>query len=121
MRRFLRRSPLKPTLVGAVNDLCALAVLRAFEESGGANMCAVVGQNGIPEARDELRRPGTRLTGTVAYFPERYGEELIPMALDILRKKTAPSVVFTRHRLITAKNVDLLYPLDERMAARVEF
>ncbi len=118
VRRFLRRSPLKPTLVCAVNDLCALAVLRAFEECGGANMCAVVGQNGIPEARDELRRPGTRLTGTVAYFPEHYGDELVRMALDILRKKPAPLAVFTKHQLITPENVDLLYPLDRGTGPR---
>src|SRR5437667_1728411 len=87
VRRFLRRSPLKRTLIGAVNDMCALAALRAFEEAGGGQHCAVIGQNAIHKARHELRRPGTRLVGTVAYFPERYGDELVPLALSILQKK----------------------------------
>jgi ribose transport system substrate-binding protein len=112
VRRFLRRSQLKRTLVGAVNDTSALAVLRAFEEAGGAHFCAVMGQNATPDARNELRRTGTHLIGSVAYFPESYGDELIPLALGILEKKPAPPAVFVKHQLITPKNVDLVYPLD---------
>ena len=112
VRRFLRRSTLKRTLVGAVNDMCALAALRAFEEAGGGALCAVMGQNAIREARQELRRPGTRLIGSIAYFPERYGDELIPLSLGILQKKPTPAAVFVKHQLITPNNVRLIYPLD---------
>jgi ribose transport system substrate-binding protein len=113
LRQYLRRSKPKRTLIGAVNDICALAALRAYEEAGARHLCAVVGQNSIHEARNELRRPGTRLVGTVAYFPERYGDELIPLALSILQKKALPSTVFVKHQLITPYNVDLVYPLDD--------
>ena len=114
VRRFLQRFKPKRTLIGTVNDMCALAALRAFEESGCGHLCAVVGQNGTHEARNELRRRGTRLIGSVAYFPERYGDELIPLALSILQNKPVPSAVFVKHRLITPANVDLIYPLDHR-------
>jgi ribose transport system substrate-binding protein len=99
-------------LVGAVNDTSALAAVRGFEEAGAAHLCAVMGQNATADARNELRRSGTRLIGSVAYFPERYGDELIPLALGILEKKPAPPAVFVKHQLITPKNVDLVYPLD---------
>jgi ribose transport system substrate-binding protein len=112
VRRFLRQAKPKRTLVGAVNDMCALAALRAFEEAGFDHFCAVVGQNGTPEARKELRRPGTRLVGSVGYFPERYGDGLIPLAMGILQKKPTPSAVFVKHRLLTPDNVNLIYPLD---------
>lgn len=112
LRQYLRRAPARRTLVGAVNDICALAALRAFEEAGASERVAVVGQNAIQDARDELRRPNSRLVGTVAYFPERYGDEIIPLALQILQKKLVASAVFVKHQLITARNVDLLYPLD---------
>ena len=112
VRKFLRRSTRKRTLVGAVNDMCALAALRAFEEAGAGDLCAVMGQNCIREARDELRRPGTRLIGSVAYFPESYGDELIPLSLAILQNKPTPGAVFVKHQLITSGNVRLLYPLD---------
>jgi ribose transport system substrate-binding protein len=121
LRQFLRRAPGKRTLVGAVNDICALATLRAFDEIGGRHLCAVMGQNAIPEARAELRRPGTSLIGTVAYFPERYGDEIMALALQILQKKTPPSTVFVKHQLITARNVDLLYPLDAHHDIKVGF
>jgi len=111
VRKYLRRTPPKRTLVAAVNDPMALGALRAFEEAGRSNLCAVVGQNAIRAAREELRRRGTRLIGSVAYFPERYGEELMPLALAILQKKPVPSSVFVKHELITPKNVGLVYPV----------
>jgi ribose transport system substrate-binding protein len=114
VRKYLRRGGArKRTLVGAVNDTCAIAALRAFEEAGCAKLCAVMGQNAILDARKELRRPGSRLIGSVAYFPERYGDQLVPLALNILKKKSTPATVFVEHQLITAKNVGLIYPLDE--------
>ena len=110
VRRYLRRTAPKRTLVAAINDPSALGALRAFEEAGRGHLCAVMGQNAIREARQELRRPATRLIGSVAYFPESYGEELIPLALAILQKKPVPPAVFVKHQLITPKNIDLLYP-----------
>jgi ribose transport system substrate-binding protein len=112
VRTWLRRVPRRRTLVGTVNDTCALAALRAFEEAGAGNLCAVVGQNAILEARNELRRRGTRLIGTVAYFPERYGDELITLALSLLAGKNVPPATFVKHQFLTPKNVDLIYPLD---------
>jgi ribose transport system substrate-binding protein len=103
--------------VGAVNDVAALAALAAFEEAGASKLCAVMGQNGIREARRELRRPGTRLVGTVAYFPERYGDDLIPLALTILQGKPVPPAVFVKHQLLTPKNVSLVYAHDSRVAS----
>jgi ribose transport system substrate-binding protein len=121
VRQYLRRSPPRRTLIGTVNDICALAALRAFEEIGASEKCAVVGQNAVRESRNELRRPGTRLVGTVAYFPERYGDEIIPLALGILQKKSVPSTVFVKHQLLTPRNVDLIYPLDERHDVKTGF
>jgi ribose transport system substrate-binding protein len=117
MRKFLRRTTGKRRLVGAVNDVAALAALAAFEEAGASKLCAVMGQNGIREARRELRRPGTRLVGTVAYFPERYGDDLIPLALTILQGKPVPPAVFVKHQLLTPKNVSLVYAHDSRVAS----
>ena len=112
IRQYLRRAPKRRTLVGCVNDVCALAALRAFDEAGASERCAVVGQNAIRESRNELRRAGTRLVGSVAYFPERYGDEIIPLAIAILQGKSVPATVFVKHQLLTPRNVDLIYPLD---------
>src|ERR1700761_5209889 len=121
LRQYLRRSPPRRTLIGTVNDICALAALRAFEEAGISHLCAVMGQNAIRDARMELRKPATRLIGTVAYFPERYGDELIPLAVSILQKKPVPAAVFVKHQLITPRNVELIYPLDKQSEVKVGF
>jgi ribose transport system substrate-binding protein len=112
VRRYLSRTPPKRTLIAAVNDPSALGALRAFEEAGRGPLCAVMGQNAVRAARNELRRPGTRLIGSVGYFPELYGEELIPLALSILQKKPVPPAVFVKHQLITPTNVGLIYPAE---------
>ena len=112
LRKHLRRSSARRCLVGAINDPSALGALRAFEEAGRAEHCAVMGQNASAEARAELRKRGTRLIGSVGYFPEKYGDDLIPLALDLLQRKPVPPAVFIRHRLIDAGNVDHYYAGD---------
>jgi len=118
VRKHLRESSGKRVLVGASNDSSALGALRAFEEAGRASNCAVVGQNAEPEARDELRSPRTRLIASVGYFPEKYGDGLMRLALDILSRKSVSPAVFTDHQIITPENVDHFYPNDRLLTMR---
>lgn len=63
-----------------------------------------------------VETPMVRLNGqggSVAYFPERYGDELSLLALNILQKKPVPSAIFVKHQFLTPRNVDLSYPLDK--------
>jgi len=110
--KHLTRSAAKRFLVGAINDAVALGALRAFAEIGRPEDCAIMGQNGTIAARTELRMPGSRLIGSVAFFPEKYGDHLMPLAMGILRRKCIPPAVFIKHTLITAQNVDNYYPND---------
>jgi ribose transport system substrate-binding protein len=116
VRVHLRRTDRKRVLVGAMNDSSALGASRAFQEAGRAGTCAIVGQNAEPDARAELRQPRTPLIGSVAYFPERYGEELVALALDILEQRPTPPAKFVRHQVITAQNIDHYYPNDILLA-----
>ena len=110
--RHLRRTLAERILVGALNDLSALGALEAFRALGVEEKCGIAGQDGIVEARAELRKPATRLICTVAYFPEMYGERLIRLALDLLNNRPVPPVVLTQHRLLTPANVNSIYPND---------
>src|SRR6266581_1496378 len=60
----------------------------------------------------ELREPRTPLIASVGFFPERYGDGLIRLALDILAHRRTPPALFIRHQLITTENVDHSYPND---------
>ena len=116
VRKHLRAATSGRILVGAANDPIALGALRAFQECGRSASCTVVGQNAEPEARAEMRQPGTRLIGSVAYFPERYGDVIVRLATDVLLGKNVPPAAFTTHQLITPRNVDRLYPNDSLLA-----
>jgi ribose transport system substrate-binding protein len=50
--------------------------------------------------------------GSVAYFPETYGERLVRLALDLLNRRFVAPAVLTQHQLLTANNVDHVYPND---------
>jgi len=110
VRKHLRKSRAKCVLVGAINDPSALGALRAFQEAGRVEECAVMGQNASLEARSEIRTPGSRLIGSVAYFPERYGEGAISLALNIVKGKPTPPAVFVKHQLVTRETVEQIYP-----------
>ena len=112
VRRHLRQSKAHNVLVGAANDPSGLGAARAFQEAGRAETCAIVGQNAEPDARAELRERRSPLVASVGFFPERYGDALIKLALDILAHRRTPPAVFARHHVITAENVDHFYPND---------
>jgi ribose transport system substrate-binding protein len=117
MRRHLRGSRAQRRLIGAINDPSALGALRAMQEAGRVDTCVVMGQNASPEGRAELRQAGTRLIGSVAYFPERYGAEIVAVALDILNRRPVAPAVFVKHQLVTPDNVDHIYPNDQLILA----
>lgn len=59
-----------------------------------------------------MRTPGTRLISSVGYFPERYGEDILSLAVAILTKQLTPPAIFIKHELITSSNVNHHYPND---------
>jgi hypothetical protein len=48
--------------------------------------------------------------GSVAYFIDRYGYDLLPLALRLLGGETLPPRTTTQHLLVTAANVFRIYP-----------
>jgi ribose transport system substrate-binding protein len=117
VRKYLRNSKARRVLIGGINDPSTLGALRAFQEAGRADSCLVVGQNAVIEARQEMRRTDSRFIGSVAYFPESYGEAVLNFAFDILRGKEVPPALFVKHRLVTPANVDEFYPNDSLIPA----
>lgn len=110
--RHLSHSPKCRTLVAGVNDPIVLGALRAFERAGRSHLCAGVGLGAYAEARAEMRRTGSRLIGSVAFFPEHYGNALVHLALDLLSKRPVPPAVYAPHQMITRYNLNRFYPND---------
>jgi ribose transport system substrate-binding protein len=117
-RKHLRRSrKMEHTIISGVDDPSTIGALRAFEEAGRIENCIALGHGASLEGRVEMRRPRTRLIASVGYFPEKYGDGLISMALHILNKKSVPPAVFIKPQLITQANVDHFYPTDALRSA----
>jgi ribose transport system substrate-binding protein len=92
------------------NDDAAVGAIAAAREAGREQDVVIVGQGADRVARKEIRRPGSRLIGSAAYWPERYGQKLIEVAQEILRGDPVPPAVYNKHVFITKENIDEYYP-----------
>ena len=97
-------------LVVTINDGTALGVIAALEIAGRKADAVVFAQGADRSGRQEIRKPGSSFIGAVAYFPERYGDYIIPLAQDLLSGKKCKPENFVDHVLITRDNMDEYYP-----------
>jgi ribose transport system substrate-binding protein len=64
---------------------------------------------GLDELGMQLVRDGI-VDGDSAYFPEKYGEYLIPGALAHMYGNPVPAYMFIENVIITADNINEYYP-----------
>jgi ribose transport system substrate-binding protein len=91
------------------NDEAALGALQAARNANRESDVVIVGQGADRLIREEIRNPQSRLIGSTAYMPERYGEKLMDLALKILRGDSVPPAVYMNHVFIHADNIDRYY------------
>jgi len=103
-------------LISGFNDLTALGALQALRADDREQDAAIVGHNAA-EGRDEIRNPASRLIASIAYFPERYGEKLIRLALSLLSGEQVPPAVYTEHVILDRHNIDKYYSGEPRLVA----
>lgn len=116
VQKYLHGSRAQRVVIAGVNDASAIGGLRAFAEAGRLSHCITVSLGCSYAARMELRRANTRLLGSVAFFPEKYGARLIRLATDLFHGNSVSPATFTPHRLITSETVDRYYPNDVLMS-----
>jgi ribose transport system substrate-binding protein len=105
-----RIPPGVPIMVTAINDQSATGMLRAVQRAGRQADVLVVG-NGADELETLLGEE--KMVASVAYFPERYGNFLVPLCLMRLAGRPVPPAVLMRHAIITRANVCQYYPETE--------
>ncbi len=118
LSKFLAAQPRRKVLVGALDDASALAAKTAIELARRLGDCVIVSQgvdrsvHGGASDRKELdpSNRGSILLGSVAYYMDRYGYDVLPLALQMLRGETVPTKTTTKHVLISAKNIFAQYP-----------
>jgi ribose transport system substrate-binding protein len=96
-----------PILLTAINDQSVTGMLRAVQQKGRVGDVIVVGKGA-----DELQTMVAEETfvASVAYFPERYGNYLTPLALMRLAGHAAPLAVSVAHVMVTPANICQFYP-----------
>jgi ribose transport system substrate-binding protein len=111
VHKVLQRFPdLHRFAVISFNDDAAIGALRAARASGRETEVAIVGQGADRVVRAEIRKGDSRIIGSTAYMPERYGEQLMEIALRILRGEPNAPAIYNKHVFIHAGNIDQYYP-----------
>lgn len=116
--KFLAAQRGRKVLIAALDDPTAIAARGAVELAGRLGDCVIVGQGvdrsihgGASDKREiDPNNRGSIVLGSVAYFLDRYGYEVLPLAVRVLRGEAIPFRTATRHVLITARNVFEVYP-----------
>ncbi len=103
---FLRSHPHdERILIAAATDSSALGALDAVQESKRGRHVAIVGQDCIAEAVDEMRRSNSPLIGSVSHQAGSYGQNLIDLGLAILRGQKVAPYNYVSHKLVTPETL----------------
>ena len=101
---FLQRHPRdQGILIAAADDTSALGALRAVKQSKREKHVAIVGQDCIPEALEEIQVPGSPLIGSVSREVHTYGPRLVQLGSALVRGQQIAPYHYVDHKLITAE------------------
>ena len=118
LSKFLASHTRTKVLVATLDDPTALVAKGAIERAGRIGDCIIVSQGldhsvhgGANEKREiDPNNRGSLILGSVAYYVDRYGYEVLPLAMKMLRGEQIPERTTTRHVLVSAANVFTEYP-----------
>jgi ribose transport system substrate-binding protein len=92
------------------NTDAAIGTLQAARRLGREAHVVIVGQGADRLLLNEIRQPKSHVIGSTTYMPERYGEQMVELALKILAGEPVPPAVYTNHVFINPENIDHYYP-----------
>jgi ribose transport system substrate-binding protein len=118
LTKFLLTQRDQRLLIATLDDLAAVYATRAIEMNRRQSDCVIVSQGldpnihgGISEKRElDPNNRASVVLGSVAYYMDRYGYDVLPVALRLLAGQTLPPRTVTHHILVTAANVFREYP-----------
>jgi ribose transport system substrate-binding protein len=116
--KFLQTEPNQHLLIATLDDLAAVYAKNAIEMNRRQSDCTIVSQGldpnihgGASEKKEiDPNNRGSVVLGSVAYYMDRYGYDVLPLALRLLAGEEVPSHTTTQHKLVTAANVFHEYP-----------
>ncbi len=99
-------------LVTATNDDQTIGAIKAAQAVGRLGDIYTGSQGADPTSWPYLcgKTPFKNWVADVAYFPERYGDTVIPLLLSLIDGQSKPKQVFVNHRVVTPTNLKTIYP-----------
>lgn len=118
LTKFLLTQRGQRLLIATLDDLAAVYAKNAIEMNRRQSDCIIVSQGldrnihgGASEKKEiDPNNRGSVVLGSVAYYMDRYGYDVLPLALRLLGGETVPARTATKHMLVTAANVFREYP-----------
>jgi ribose transport system substrate-binding protein len=99
----------KPIVVVGLNEDAILGAMAAAEAAGRRNHLWYSGQLADPSIREVIACDGHYIA-SVAQFPERFGERLVPTLIEAMEGVAVPSTLDAELELVSAANVHDLFP-----------
>jgi ribose transport system substrate-binding protein len=118
LTRFLQNERGGRLLIATLDDLAAVYAKNAIEMNRRQSDCIIVSQGldanihgGVSEKKEiDPNNRGSVVLGSIAYYMDRYGYDVLPMAMRLLTGEKLPPHTVTQHLLVTANNVFREYP-----------
>jgi ribose transport system substrate-binding protein len=103
---FLDRHPRdRHILISANSDTAALGALDAARDRKREKHVAIVGQDCIPEAVEEMRKPASPFIGSVSHEAGSYGPNIVHLGLALLRGQTVAPYNYVAHKMVTPQSL----------------
>jgi ribose transport system substrate-binding protein len=118
LAKFLQTQRGQKLLIATLDDLAAVYAKNAIDMNRRQSDCVIVSQGldrnihgGASEKKEiDPNNRGSVVFGSVAYYMDRYGYDVLPLAMRLLTGETLPPRTMTHHILVTAANVFREYP-----------
>ena len=118
LTKFMASQTRRKILIATLDDPTALAAKSAVERAVRLGDCVIVSQGldrsvhgGANDKKEiDANNRGSILLGSVAYYLDRYGYEVLPLALKRLSGEELPQRTLTKHTLVSSRNVFTEYP-----------
>lgn len=98
-------------LIGTLSDTEASGALAAIKKANRDKDCFMVSHGVSTPAIKNLRSEEDNCwKAGVAYFPEKYGDYIVPAAIKMAKGGKVPEYIPMKHIVITKDNIDKYYP-----------
>jgi ribose transport system substrate-binding protein len=99
-------------LVVSTNDDQSIGAIKAAQSAGRLADIYIGGQGADPTSWPYLcgKTPFKNWVADTAYFPDKYGDRVVPVLINLIKGKKEPRSVYTSHVVITPANISKIYP-----------